>query len=204
MQNKLQELTDKLYNEGLSKGRQEAEEMKSKAKVEATSIINEAKAKATEIVEKAEKEAEELRSKTENDIKMASSQTISQIKQNIENAIVSEALGNEVSASVHDMDFLKSIISEIVKSFNPANSEPIALDIILPESQKVQLEQFIKEKIATICTKGLDVHFSNDLLSGFKIGPSKGGYKISFAGDDFEKIISEYLRPKTKALLFGK
>ena len=26
MQNKLQELTDKLYNEGLSKGKQEAEE----------------------------------------------------------------------------------------------------------------------------------------------------------------------------------
>lgn len=32
MQNKLQELTDKLYNEGLSKGKQEAEEMVAKAK----------------------------------------------------------------------------------------------------------------------------------------------------------------------------
>lgn len=30
MENKLQELTDKLYNEGLSKGKKEAEELKKK------------------------------------------------------------------------------------------------------------------------------------------------------------------------------
>ena len=35
MQNKLQELTDKLYNEGLSKGKQEGEEILAKAKVQA-------------------------------------------------------------------------------------------------------------------------------------------------------------------------
>ena len=34
MQNKLQELTDKLYNEGLSKGKQEGEELLAKAKVQ--------------------------------------------------------------------------------------------------------------------------------------------------------------------------
>ena len=39
MQNKLQELTDKLYNEGLSKGRQEGEEILAKAKAEAEAII---------------------------------------------------------------------------------------------------------------------------------------------------------------------
>ena len=39
MQNKLQELTDKLYNEGLSKGRQEGEELLAKAKVQADEMI---------------------------------------------------------------------------------------------------------------------------------------------------------------------
>jgi|SRR5574344_349579 V/A-type H+/Na+-transporting ATPase subunit E len=204
MQNKLQELTDKLYNEGLSKGRQDAEEMKSKAKTEAASIIKEANAKAKEIIANAEKEAKELTHKTENDIIMASSQTISKIKQEVENAIVSEALINGVNSSINDVEFLKSIILEIVKSFNPANSEPVALDIILPASIKAQLEEFMKDKIAAICNKGIEIQFSNDLVSGFKIGPSAGGYKISFAGDDFQKILSEYLRPKTKTLLFGK
>ena len=41
MQNKLQELTDKLYNEGLSKGKQEAELLRANAKKEAEKIIME-------------------------------------------------------------------------------------------------------------------------------------------------------------------
>ena len=39
MQNKLQELTDRLYNEGLSKGKQEGEELLAKAKVQADEMI---------------------------------------------------------------------------------------------------------------------------------------------------------------------
>ena len=39
MQNKLQELTDKLYNEGLSKGKEEGEALLAKAKAEAAEIV---------------------------------------------------------------------------------------------------------------------------------------------------------------------
>ena len=40
MQDKLQELTDRLYEEGLSKGRQEAEELLAKARAEAKEIVS--------------------------------------------------------------------------------------------------------------------------------------------------------------------
>lgn len=69
MQNKLQELTDKLYNEGLSKGKQEAEELKAKALQEADQIVSQAKNEATAIVAKAEKEAAEIITRADNDVK---------------------------------------------------------------------------------------------------------------------------------------
>ena len=47
MQNKFQELTDRLYNEGLSKGKQEGEELLAKAKVQADEMIAKAQAEAT-------------------------------------------------------------------------------------------------------------------------------------------------------------
>mgnify|MGYP006394500021 CR=1 FL=1 len=50
MQNKLQELTDKLYNEGLSKGKQEAQEMVAKAKAEAEKILSAAQENASKII----------------------------------------------------------------------------------------------------------------------------------------------------------
>ena len=40
MQNKLQELTDRLYNEGLSKGKQEGEELLAKAKSAVPSLCS--------------------------------------------------------------------------------------------------------------------------------------------------------------------
>ena len=80
MQNKLQELTDKLYNEGLSKGKKEAEDLKAAAVKESDRIIADARKEAEKIVADARKEAEELRTRVENDIRMASSQTISSVR----------------------------------------------------------------------------------------------------------------------------
>ena len=76
MQNKLQELTDKLYAEGLSKGKQEGEEIVAKANARAEEIVAQAEDRARAIVEKAEKEAAELRQKTASDVKMAASESI--------------------------------------------------------------------------------------------------------------------------------
>ena len=60
MQNKLQELTDKLYNEGLSKGKQEGEAVLANARVQAAEIVENAKKEAAGIVAAARKEAEGL------------------------------------------------------------------------------------------------------------------------------------------------
>ena len=54
MENKLQQLTQKLYDEGLEKGRAEADKLVADAKAEARKIVAEARAEAEEIVKKAE------------------------------------------------------------------------------------------------------------------------------------------------------
>ncbi len=202
MQNKLQELTDKLYQEGLSKGKQEAEQMKANAKNEAAQIIAQAKQQAEEILKKAQNEAAELKSKTENDIKMASAQAFTAVKQQIENAITTKSL-KSVKEAASETEFIKTILSSIVSAFNPASSDSAALDIILPADKKAELEKFAQEKLSAICSGGLEVQFSKNISGGFKIGPKGEGYMISFTDKDFENIIAEYLRPKTKELLFG-
>ena len=193
MQNKLQELTDKLYNEGLSKGKQEAEQILGKAKAESGKIVADARKEAERIIAEAAKEAQELKTKAENDIKMASVQSFSAIRQEIENAI-----------AVNDNDFIKEIILSIVTAFNPASSEPVSLEMLLPEAKKTELEKFVRSKVEKLCTGGIEVKFSKAIDNGFRIGPKDEGYLISFTDEDFKAIISEYLRPKTRKLLFGE
>ena len=98
---------------------------------------------------------------------------------------------------------MEDSITSIVTAFNPASSDPVALDVILPAEKRAELEAFAQEKLASICKAGLDIQFSKNISGGFKIGPKGEGYMISFTDKDFENIIAEYLRPKTKELLFG-
>lgn len=203
MQNKLQELTDKLYNEGLQKGKQEAEQMKANAKKDAAEIIAQAKEQAQEILAKAQADAAELKSKTLNDVKMASQQAFTAVRKEIENAIIAKAVAAPVKDAVKDTDFLKEIIKAIVAAFNPDNTDPVSLELILPSEKQQELDSFAKESLSKICSAGIDVKFSKSVQGGFRISPNEGGYMLSFTDKDFENIIAEYLRPKTKALLFG-
>ena len=202
MQNKLQELTDKLYNEGLAKGKQEAEQLKANAKNEAAQIIAQAKEEAQQILAKAQSEAAELKAKSENDVKMASQQAFTAIKKQIEEVITAKSLA-PVKEAVSQTEFLKEIIKAIVAAFNPENTDSVALELILPLDKKAELDSFAQETLNKVCSAGVDVQFSKGVQGGFKIAPKGEGYMLSFTDKDFENIIAEYLRPKTKSLLFG-
>ena len=62
MQNKLQELTEKIYQEGVEKGNAEAQQIIEKAKSDAAEIIAKSKKEAESILEEARKKAADIKS----------------------------------------------------------------------------------------------------------------------------------------------
>ena len=201
MQNKLQELTDKLYNEGLSKGKQEGEELLAKAKVQADDIITKAQAEAERILAAAQKQAEEIKTKTASDVKMAASQSIAATKKDIETLIVGKMTGEAVKKALSSADFIKERIQAVAEKFTTEG--PVDLNLVLPESLKNDLEPFATKELAKILGAGVEASFSKKVAGGFQIGPKDGGYFVSFTEETFNQLISEYLRPATKKLLFG-
>ena len=201
MQNKLQELTDKLYNEGLSKGKQEGEELLAKAKAQVDDMLAKAQAEAAQIVAAAQKQAEEIRTKTASDIKMASSQSIAATKKDIESLIVGKMTGEAVKKTLSSPDFIKDLIKTVAEKFT--TDGPVDLNLVLPESLKNDLEPFATKELAKILGAGVEASFSKKIAGGFTIGPKDGGYFISFTDETFNALISEYLRPATKKILFG-
>jgi len=203
MQDKLQELTDRLYNEGLSKGRQEGEELLQKAHAEADDIIAKAKAEAESIIAKAEKDAEELKTKVTADVKMAATQSIAVTKQEIEKMVVTKAAAQGVKANMGNTAFVKELITSVVKAFNPQNASPVDLSLILPEALKAEVEPFVKNEIANQFKGEVKVEYSKKMNGGFKVSPKEGGYMLQFTDEEFTQLIANYLRPATKKILFG-
>ena len=201
MQNKLQELTDKLYNEGLSKGKQEGEELLAKAKVQAEEMVAKAEAEAAQIVAAAQKQADEIKSKVASDIRMASSQSLAATRKDIESLIVGKMAGEPVKKALASADFVKEIIKAVAEKFTTEG--PVDLALVLPESLQKELEPFVNNELAKILGAGVEASFSKKVSGGFKIGPKEGGYFVSFTEETFNQLIAEYLRPTTKKLLFG-
>lgn len=201
MQNKLQELTDRLYNEGLSKGKQEGEELLAKAKVQADEMIAKAEAEAARIVATAQKQADEIKTKTASDIRMASTQSLAATKKDIETLVVGKMTDKAVKDAMSSSDFVKELIKTVAGKFTTEG--PVDLALVLPESFKADLEQFATVELGKILGSGVEASFSKKVNGGFKIGPKDGGYFVSFTEETFSELISEYLRPATKKLLFG-
>lgn len=198
---KLQELTQKLYNEGLSKGKEEGEALLAQARAQAAQIEKQAQEEAQAILEKARKEAEDYKVKMEGDVKMAATQALQATRENIEKLIVAKAVDIPVKEALSGEAFLKEIITAVAQRFSAQESADLAL--VLPEKLQKNLEPFVKGELAKTVGKGVEASFSKKIGGGFKIGPKDGSYFISFTDDSFRELIGEYLRPTTKIILFG-
>ena len=129
MQNKLQELTEKLYQEGLVKGKEEGEKILEQAQAQAAQIIADAKAEAASITEKAVKNAEDLKAKVESDLKMASTQYLQASKKDIENLLVSSiseenaASSEETGASMQELSATVNILAASANSLKDISDQ---------------------------------------------------------------------------------
>ena len=203
MQNKLQELTDKLYQEGLSKGKLEGEELLEKARQEADALLLNARTQADSIREEAQKQAAEQHVNAMNELKMAAQQSVAKLKIAIEELVVAKTLQAPIHQALSDTDFVKTMIQTALAAFNPKSETPPTLSILLPAAMQKELDDFFKTQLHKKFADNLVVSFDAKQKSGFTISPKEGEYRIRFSEADFEALFAEYLRPKTKALLFS-
>ena len=200
---KLQELTRMLYDEGLSKGKEEGEALVAEARTRAERIVEEARKEADAIVAAARKEAEDLTTKISGDLRMAAQQSVQATRRDIENLVITRLTGPSVTAALSAPDFVKEVIRCVAAGFK--TGEPQDLTAVLPESLRGQgLEDFLSGELTRLLGSGIEASFSKKVSGGFRIGPKDGSYFVSFTDETFLELISEYLRPATRKLLFGE
>ncbi len=203
MQNKLQELTEKIYKEGLSKGTEEAAQIVAKAKEDASKIVSDAKKQAEQIVAQARKEGEDFKKNVETEVGISTNQVISGLKQNISKLLETEVVQAPLVNALKDLDFIKKIIEVAISRWDPTSPEKTALVVLVPESTEKELKEYFTGKVLITLNKEFEVVADKTLKYGFKIGPKDGSYLISFSEKDFENLFREYMRPRIVEMLFG-
>lgn len=204
MENKLEQLTRKLYDEGLEKGRAEADRLVAEAQAEARKIVAEAQAEAERIVRQAEAKAEDTAKNSLTEIALAGRQAVAKIKSEIAELIVARTTKAGVKAATMDAAFIREMLLAVAKNWNGADSSKVELRALLPESAREQLDAAFAKAAGELLAAGIEVGYSKEVKSGFKVGAKEGGYYISFSDEDFEALLKEYLRDKVSRLLYDK
>lgn len=202
MENKLQELTRKLYDEGLEKGRAEADKMVAEAKQQAEKIVAEAKAEAAAIVKQAEDKAEDVGKNTMTEIALAGKQAVAKIKSEIASMIIAKSTSEGVKQAGMDPAFVKEMLLAVAKNWNGSESGKVELQALLPEDTRNTLDAAFASSAQELLAAGIEVGYSKSVKTGFKVGAKDGGYYISFSDADVEALLGEYLREKVFQLLF--
>jgi len=203
MQNKLQELTDKIYLEGIARGKKEAEAIISEARSEAERIRKEAEKEAEAINAKAGKDAEELRKKTLSELRISFRNAMNSLKQDIERLITSKVVADPVSEVFSDNAFVAKLIETTAEKLFAGKGETGA-DIYVPEEMTDEIEQYIKSRVAKALSSGIVLHPAKSMEKGFEIIPHGKDYKIRVTESDFTSYLKEFLRSRLIDLLFDK
>lgn len=204
MNQKLQELTDKIYEEGVEKGEEKGLEIIRNAEERAEKIIAEAHSSGKSIIGGYEREARALKKKVESEISLLGKQSIIRFKQQIVDVITAKAVEENVSAIMASPENIAEFAKTIIQNWNYENSESPSLELLLPENKKKELEVILKAEVYKSLSEEVTIRFSNAVKGGFSVGPQDGSYKVSLSDENFKDFFKTYLKPKTRQLLFGE
>ncbi len=202
MNEKLKELTDKIYSEGVEKAEKKATEILENAQKEADKILKKSEQEAEKIVDSAKNEAADLKKNVESEIKLAARQSLNSLKQQITELILAKANNEEINSVLKSKDFVKTVMEKIITSSQDGKSSAVDISLVLSENERSEMEQYFNAKFKDIMNKGLEVKFSDKIQSGFEIGPKDNTYKISFTDEAFEAFFKNYLKPRSIKLLY--
>lgn len=196
MNTKIQELTDKIYREGVEKGNEEAGRIIAEAQSQKQSMISEAEAEAKRIIAEAEKQASELKKNTEAELKLFAAQSVEALKSEVANLITGDVVSANVKAAMADKAFMQQVILTLAKSW--ASQEALTIQ----SSEAGALARYFESNAKALLNQGVKIEKVAGKSTSFTILPADGSYKVTFGEEEFVAFFKDFLRPQLVEMLF--
>ncbi len=196
MENKIQELTDKLYREGVEKGTEEAQRLIANAQDEAKKIIEDAHKQAEDILANSRKSADELTENTKSELKLFAGQAVNALKSEIATLVTDQIVEAPVKEFTQNKDFLNAFIVALASKWSV--DEPI----VISTSDAESLKKYFAANAKELLDKGVRVEQVNGIKTLFTVSPADGSYKVNFGEEEFMNYFKEFLRPQLVEMLF--
>ena len=196
MENKIQELTDKIYREGVEKGNEEAQRLVGNAREEAAKILEDARKDADAIIAAARKTAAETAENTQSEIKLFAGQAVNALKTEVASLLTNQVVTEAVKGFVSDKDYLNKFIVSLATQWVADEA------IVISTADAEGLKKYFAANAKAVLDKGVKIEQVNGNKTLFSISPADGSYKVNFGEEEFENYFKDFLRPQLVEMLF--
>ncbi len=196
MDSQIQALTEKVYQEGVLKGEQEAAKILADANAQAEQVERDARARAEQIIAEAQRSASELKSNTERELKLNASKLIEATKASIVDVLAGRIAGDSVQALTANPELLQRVVLEIAKGFDLKHGVEIT------SSQAEELKAYFAQNAKALLEEGLTIKQVAGKATQYTIRPQNGGFKVEIGEQEFVELFKSILRPQLAQELF--
>ncbi len=196
MSEKLKILTDKIYEEGVYKAKQESERVLKQAADEAARIRAEARREKEAILAEAESEAQARRRKTEAELRMAARKASSKLQEQLRSIITEQVIEKPLKKSLADPNVMAATLEACMNALN--KSESGNWQIALSPEKIEEVKAAMKSGVQDALKSKLIIAANTEPGSGFEVIPEGRGFSIRFDENFFLDYFSNFLSVETR------
>lgn len=198
MEKQIQELTDKLYREGVERGNAQAEQIVAEARTQANATLLKAKSDADALLAAARKQADELRKNTENELRLYAGQTLEAVKSAITDALTDRVAAEAARSATDDKAFMQQLILKLVATWGEQEQ------LVVETEDAEALRAVLAKEAKALLDGGLRIEQVNGRKHSFAVQPADGSYKVVFGEEEFAELFKDFLRPALVEMLYKK
>ncbi|MCB1138148.1 MAG: hypothetical protein KDK23_05295 [Leptospiraceae bacterium] len=200
MEQNLDTLVNRIYEDGLQKARKEAEDILSQAHAQAEEIVKKARGEADSLVSKAKSESDYMKQSTESELQLASTQALSRLRTEIISILSERVLSDSVKQAALDPQFIQQMVLELGKNWK--EDGPVSLELTLPEALRSRVDSGFEAAIKKELD-GLSIDF-RDISAGFQVQKKGSSFQLDFTDESLKSLLKPYLRKITVERFFSK
>lgn len=209
----VQELIDRLREEGVAKGHSEAETLLAEARKESMQILDDAKRKADEMLADARRETEQMKKAGTEALRLASRDVLLSVRESFQEEFVAK-VRQLVSHTLQDRSFLEKLILEIAGRAVPRDADK-PIEILLPDEpatvddlrrhpeslEEDTLSRFAMGLAGDVVRDGVTFATNRETGTGVCVKLVEDDVQIELTDETLTELLMQHLLPRFQAIL---
>jgi len=197
METQLEDIIQKIQDEGVAAAEARAKEITALAEKQAAQKIQAAQDEAATIVKDAEKERDRLIASGESALQQAGRDLILAVQKRVTamfESVVDESLGAALSS-----ERIGEIVVALVQAWN--DNQDGTFEVLVPQSQREAIETTVRKALSDKVAAGVDIRPVSSITAGFRIGRRDGAVYYDFSSESLAEMLAAFLNPRLSEIM---